>query len=235
MGKQETLDQLQELLNIPQFERILHHKVEELKLSLSDEIQHYRDVKQVFKKSAYGVMKVCELDEEEDLKSQIYHFDLNATDRGEWQVTDLEPSPPPGYSSHDIVPEGIIRYVSAFDSAPGKIESKQGFRVPELQGLTFDLMFTKYSKEHILGTIQSTRMHSTDKDANEELSKSEAIYDYDSLTFDDEINLKEMLYNLQKYPDLKAYFLTQLHMKMKPLIMQNVVDFTSISQPTGLF
>jgi len=234
MGKQEILDQLQELLNVPQIERILHHKVEELKLNLSDEISHYREVKEVFKKSAYGVMKVCEWEEEED-KSQVYHFEMNALDSGEWQVTGLEPSPPPGYSFQDIVPEEIVRYVSAFETAPGKVESKRGFRVSGLQGLTFDLMFTKYSNQHILGTIQSTRLPISHEVEEREQETQEEIYDYDSLTFGDESNIHEMVYYLQKYPDLKAYFLTQLHMKMKPLIMKDMVNFTSTSQPVDLF
>ena len=235
MGKQETLDQLNELLNIPQIERIIHHKIEELKLNLSDEIEHYRRVKQKFLKSAYGEMTLCDREADENLNVPVYHFELNANDSNEWKVTALEPAPPPGFSFYDIMPEEVVSYVSHFEIAPGKVETIQGLCLPELEGLSFNLMFTKYSKQFILGTIQTIREASDQQNNRNETKKTEEFYDYGYLSFDNEMNLKEMVYFLQKYPDLKAYFLTQFQMKMKPLIQNELVHFTSVSRPMDLF
>ena len=75
MGKQEILDELTELLNIPQIERIIFHKVEELKLYLKDEVNLYKSLKSDFKRSAYGDMRICE--DPGERKVQTYHFELN--------------------------------------------------------------------------------------------------------------------------------------------------------------
>jgi hypothetical protein len=239
MGKQEILDELNEFLNIPQFERIIFHKVEELKLYLKDEIDLYRSLKQSFKKTAYGDMEICDDEDSEKPRHQVYHFELNSTDTDAWVATGIEPSPPPGCSAYDIIPEEIIQYMNTFETAPDRIESRREFMLPALKGKAFDLRFTRYSDHHILGTIKSYRVGAAEGDEQETMEPIDTgdIYHYEYKPFedDDESNFKEFFYYMQKYPALKAYFFTELHMKMKPLIMANIAELTVSSQPVGLF
>ena len=123
-AKQKILDDLDEFLDIPQFERIIFHKVEELKLYLADEIAHYRELKKYFKKRAYGEMKVLtgeDTGEPDELEGkhkpgQTYYFALHKSPDGHWNAVRLEPSPPAGYDISDIVPEEIAEYIGTFET-----------------------------------------------------------------------------------------------------------------------
>jgi hypothetical protein len=239
MAKQEILDQLSELLNIPQFERIIFHKVEELKLYLKDEIDLYRSLKNHFKKSAYGDMQLCESEGATEKAPQSYHFELNLNEDGQWVVAGLEPEPPLGYGHYDIVPEEVIRHMVTTGSDPDKIETHRGFTLPEIKDRAFDLRYTRYSDHHILGTLQS---YATGEPSAAEYQDETAdpdqlteIYNYQQHNADDESNFKELFYYMQKYPALKTYFFTELHMKMKPLIIGNLVEVTASSRPVDLF
>jgi hypothetical protein len=236
MGKQEILDELNELLNIPQFERIVFHKVEELKLFLKDEIDFYRDIKSNFKKSAYGDLGIIEGDEWIDNSSQTYHFELSCSESQEWIAVSLEPSPPPGYDTYDILPLEMIRYMSTYATEPDKIHSEREYKLPDLIGKAFDLRFTKYSDSHILGTLKAYKAKESDSaELESDAIPTNQIYHYNQYDAGDENNYKELMYYMKKYPALKAYFFTELNMKMKPLIIGNLVNFTSSSQPVDLF
>jgi hypothetical protein len=239
--KQKILDELDELLDIPQIERIIFHKVEELKLYLADEIAHFREIKRYFKKLAYGEMKV--LNGEDALKAgeherkhkpeQTYYFALHKGPDEHWNAVRLGPSPPAGYDISDIVPEGIAEYIGAFETTTGKLETVTDVSLPSIKGMRFDLHFTRYSPNHVLGTIKRCPLEENIGDDADDVF-IEGIYNYNKK--DSQKNdYKELLYYMQKYPPLRMYFFTELHMKMKPLIKGKLVDITASSQPVDLF
>ncbi|UCH92730.1 MAG: hypothetical protein JSV88_20875 [Candidatus Aminicenantes bacterium] len=234
MAKQELLDELNELLNVPQFERIIFHKVEELKLYFKDEIERYRRLREKFRKSAYGDMQVLEAHKEIGKKIQAYHFELNRTKNDQWLATSIEPSPPPGYEIYDILPEGIVEYIGSFNTAREKIETRKELTLETLKGRAFDLSFTKYSDWHILGLIRSYKIPTGDGTEDEKPDHMTEIYNYNKKETD-EGNYKELIYYMQKYPALRRYFFTELHMKMKPLIVGKLVEITASSRPVDLF
>jgi len=231
MKKQVILDELNELLDIPQLERIIFHKMEELKLYFQDEIKRYRDLKDYFKKSAYGNLEILEANKETEKKNQTYHFELHCSTGGAWLATSIEPSPPAGYDIYDIIPEKIVEYIGSFITAPGKIERLEKFSLPTLKEKSFDLAFTKYSEWHALGTIRFYNIPTGDGIKDE---KKDQIYYYDKKDTD-KGDYQELFYYMQKYPPVKRYFFTELHMKVKPLIVSNLVEITSSSQPVDLF
>jgi hypothetical protein len=256
MNKQKMMGELDEFLNIPQFERIIFHKIEELKDYLKDEIDHYRELKRYFRKLAYGDMQVLSLEgdshgdreeyeaendgaagglagsgfhggnrEHERERNQTYRFELNRGNEDQWNAAKLEPPPPPGYDIHDIIPEEIIDYITAYETNMGKMETIKGLSLPTVKGIRFDLHFTKYSGYHVLGTIKA---HHEEKEDREEIY----IYTWKE---PEESDYKELIYYMRKYPPLRMYFFTELHMKMKPLILGKMVDVTVSSQPVELF
>jgi hypothetical protein len=234
MKKQLILDQLNELLNIPQLERIIFHKMEELKLYFKDEIKRYRDLKEYFKKIAYGNMEILEENKEMEKKNQTYHFELHCPIDGPWQATSIEPSPPSGYEIYDIIPEKIVEYLGSFITTSGEIEKLEKFSLPTLKEKAFDLIFTKYSEWHVLGTIRSCKIQTGDSTNDEKKDHMTEIYNYNKLD-SDKGDYKELFYYMQKYPALRRYFFTELNMKVKPLIVGNLVEITSSSQPVDLF
>lgn len=234
MKKQVILEQLNELLNIPQFERIVFHKMEELKLYFKDEIKRYRDLKEYFKKAAYGQMEILGANMEMEEKIQVYHFELYSPMHGSWLATSLEPSPPPGYEIYDIIPEKIVAYIGNYVTSLGKIEKLEKFSLPTLKEKVFDLSFAKYSEWHALGTIRSHKISTGDSTADEKPDHMTEIYNYNKKDTEKK-DYKELFYYMQKYPPLRRYFFTEFHMKVKPLILGNLVEITSSSQPVGLF
>ena len=234
MKKQVILDELNELLNIPQLERIVFHKMEELKLYFQDEIKRYRDLKEYFKKAAYGTMEILEANKEMVKKDQTYHFELHCPAGGSWVATAIEPSPPSGYEIYDIIPEKIVEYIGSFVTGPGKIENLEKFSLPTLKEKSFDLTFTKYSEWHALGTIRTCKIPIGEGTEGEKPTPSPEIYYYDKKDTD-KGDYQELFYYMQKYPPLRRYFFTEFHMKVKPLILGNLVEITSSSQPVDLF
>jgi hypothetical protein len=191
-------------------------------------------LKEYFKKIAYGDMEILEANKEMGEKSQAYHFELYCPMDGPWQATSIEPSPPSGYEILDIIPEKIIEYIGSFITTPGKIENLEKFTLPTLIEKAFDLTFTKYSEWHVLGTIRSCNIPTGDSTKDEKPDHMTEIYNYNK-SDTEKGDYKELFYYMQKYPVLKRYFFTELHMKVKPLIVGNLVEITSSSQPVDLF
>lgn len=234
MKKQVILDELNELLNIPQLERIVFHKMEELKLYFQDEIKRYRDLKEYFKRTAYGNLEILDANKATEKKNQTYHFELHCLTGGSWVATAIEPSPPPGYEIYDIIPEKIVEYIGSFIIPPGKIEKLEKLSLPTLKEKSFDLLFTKYSEWHVLGTIRAYQVPAGDGAKDEEPGSSADIYYYNKEDAN-KGDYQELFYYMQKYPPLRHYFFTEFYMKVKPLIVENLVKITSSSQPVDLF
>ncbi|MCP5103729.1 MAG: hypothetical protein GY950_10145, partial [bacterium] len=77
MGKEEIFAELDKLLNVPQFERIVIHKLRELEGFLKDEISLYLSIRQRLRNEAYGHMQVCEDDHQgENQTLRVYYFQV---------------------------------------------------------------------------------------------------------------------------------------------------------------
>lgn len=220
--KQEILDELEELLNIPQMERIIHHKVEELKLYLKDEIDHYRELKEGLRRSVYGEMTVLETDMETSGQEPVFLFQLNKEGDEHWGPPRLEPPPPRGYDAGDILPDPVVEHIVSDKFPLREFQTIPGLSLPEIADNRFDLDFIKYSEHHILGTVCRREVPSD--------AAVEEISHYDPREAE-ENNYNELLYYMQKFPPLRIYFLTEFHMKVKPLINGDMVKLTASLRP----
>ena len=106
--------------------------------------------------------------------------------------------------------------------------------MPTLKEKAYDLTFSRYSEWHVLGTIKNLKMQTGDSTINEKPDHMTEIYYYNKKDTD-KGDYKELFYYMQKYPPLRHYFFTEFHMKLKPLIVENLVEITSSSQPVDLF
>jgi hypothetical protein len=234
MYKKQILEELPELLNIPQLEGIIFHKVEELKLYFQEEIQQYRNLKENFRRTAYGNMEVLNVNNETGKKDQTYHFELHQFLDDPWTATSIEPSPPPGFEIYDIIPESLIEFIGSFVTPLKKTNTLKEFILDSMEGRTFDLNFVKFSERHVLGTIKNSKTPASNITADDVPDPMTHIYNYDKKDTE-KGDYKELIYYMQKYPALKQYFLTEFHMKVKPLILENLIDITATLQPVDLF
>jgi len=223
--KRDLLDELEDLLNIPQLERIIHHKVEELKIYLKDEIDHYMELKDLLRRSVFGKLTVVEPGIEPGGQERVFLFQLDKDANDRWGPPVLEPSPPPGYHIGDILPDRVVNQIVGDEFPLGEFQTVTGLALPGIEVAFFDLYFIKYSESHILGTVCRRDTPSTAVDEVHHYDPREAV----------DGNYNELILYMQKFPSLRIYFLTEFHMKMKPLINGNMVKLTSSIRPGDRF
>ncbi|MDQ1350269.1 MAG: hypothetical protein QG657_570 [Acidobacteriota bacterium] len=222
MEKQQLLEELGELLNIPQIERIIAHKLEEVKDVYKDEIDLYLSLRNDFRKTAYGNMYVWGKTEKEISHTfPTYRFELDKEKDNTWKITDIEPSLPPGYHLRDIFPPLIIEYMTSFEIHPTRIETAAHFTHPKLKGRTFNLRFTRYSEYHLLGTITEIQTQEEETPSAAPLERElDNLVDINDYYKNDnaEMNYKELMYYMEKYPAFREHVFSEFFMKWKPLI-----------------
>lgn len=222
MEKQKLLQELGELLNIPQIERIIAHKLEEAKNFYKDEIDLYLSLRNNFRKTAYGNMYVYEgMEQETPQTFPTYRFELDKDKQNTWNLTEIEPALPPGYHINDIFPPLIIEYMTSFEIHPTRIETATHFTHPKLQGRTFNLRFTRYSDYHLLGTITEIQTQVNDAHSASTMERElDNLVDINDYYKNDnaELNYKELMYYMEKYPAFREHIFSEFFMKWKPLI-----------------
>lgn len=222
MEKQKLLEELGDLLNVPQIERIIAHKLEEVKDVYEEEIDIYLNLRNDFRKTAYGNMYVFDGMEKETLQTfPTYRFELDKDKDNTWKITDIEPPLPPGYHLHDIFPPLIIQYMISFEIHPTRIETVAHFTHPKLKGRTFNLRFTRYSNHHILGAITEIQTQVDDTSSAATMERElDNLVDIDDYYKNDnaEMNYKELMYYMEKYPAFREHIFSEFFMKWKPLI-----------------
>lgn len=233
MEKQKLLQELTELLNIPQVERIIAHKLEEVKNLYKDEIDLYMGIRNNFRKTAYGNMYVCEGMEQEAQEAQenpqtfpTYRFELDKDTENTWKLTEIEPPLPPGYHINDIFPPLLIEYMTSFEIHPTRIETAAHFTHPKLKGRTFNLRFTRYSDYHLLGAITEIQARVGDAGSASTMERElDNLVDINDYYKNDnaELNYKELIYYMEKYPAFREHTFSEFFMKWKPLIDGNVL------------
>jgi hypothetical protein len=151
MDREETINEFAELLNIPQFEKIIVHKIEELKVLFKDEIEIYQKTKNKFQNYVVGNMKIC--DEPGIERGTTYRFELNLTEDGSWFPVKIDPLPSGLIDRFEIVPKEVIVFISAFTPNPEKIEKVKNFTVSRSKERTYEFYFTRYSHHNAMGAI----------------------------------------------------------------------------------
>jgi hypothetical protein len=210
MRKQAIIDELNELMNIPWFERIIYHKLEELKISLREEITMYRKLKSNFKKTHQNHLYI--FDNEHQKKIPTYRFELNKQENDEWILTKIEPFPNDGTKVDDIVPKSIINHISCVKTDRLRIHHYSGSGIPPKNGKSFDVEFTKYSDFHAFGTVHEKPDELNWNEKSDQLNLMES----NNGKIPDEIKYDELFYFMQKYPHVKYYILSYFYMKLRP-------------------
>jgi hypothetical protein len=150
-----SLEEFSELINIPEFERICYHKIEELKIVLNENIATYRRLKHRYRR--LSVLNVEEgVPGPQSSNHRLYFFQLNKIDRLTWAPVHLEPDPPESLTPADILPPCLIDVLIRYHCDPDRIRSLTHSADRPNSPAYHSLLFTKYSDYHILGLILPT-------------------------------------------------------------------------------
>jgi hypothetical protein len=220
MQNQLDLEELIELLNIPEFERIIYHKVEELKCVMGDKIQFYKNLKNNFRKAAYGNLNLYE--NRHPKKTPTYRFELNRTARGRWIPTVIEPPPPFQTNVEAILPLSAINFMIRFKTDPETIRRHIGsFQCPAGKK-SFHLEFSKYSDDHILGAIRENRSELTEGQGRA-AEKQKVV----------KVNFHHKEKEIKLQSDSQSEYLELIHyMQACPQIGEEILNyFNSIQKP----
>lgn len=221
MNDIQDINTMLQLLRIPAIRQNVFFKINELAIFFQEDVEHLLGTIEHFKKIIYPSIDISN-DPQPECKNRdkAYFFELTKEEKEPWHIS-LEPLPPSGYDIRDILPEGIILHMESYPVAPRKDINIEGFELSAIKGTVFDLTFIRYSPFYILGVVTPRN--------NSYQEKREAIFQYDPALQCDEFTFTELEYYMKNYPAVKAYFASELHMKIKPWITANQSEFTSYS------
>jgi hypothetical protein len=223
MSKEELIEEISELINIPEFEEIIIHKIEELKELLKDKITLYKITKSENQSDASGNLSVCEEDGKE--RNFTYRFELDRTEDGDWVPKIIDP-PPPYHNKYEIVPVEVIQYISRFTPNPTKVEKVKEFTSPQQKGKMYELSFTRYTHHHALGTICEIKRKKAPKPRKfPKRSIIDTQGSYKKETGDG--NYRVFMFYMERFPKFKAHQFSEFFMKWKPLIDNHMIKETN--------
>lgn len=221
MQKHLLLAELEELLNIPQIERIIFHKLKEMKSIMADEIQLYKRLKHELKNEAYGELQVVEKDSRAT-GAQPYLFELDRHEDGRWVLANLEPQPPVEYDPRDIVPMPLIDFMTSFKTHAAKIQTVSDFSHHSLKGRLFHLRFARFSEFHLMGTVTELE-RAGESSANEDnIVQISDLYKKKS----NDLKNREIAFYMDKYPAFRQHVFSMFYMKWKPVLDKQLVDLS---------
>jgi hypothetical protein len=219
MNKQERVKELFELMNIPEFEKLINIKIEELKIILAKKVNLYYKLKNEFKGTNQEGLHLFE-NGSLDRSKQTFFFELNriedtnSTTGYQWILKKIDPEPNGDIAG--IIPADVIPLIGRHKTNPTKIEFDEYFS--EKLNKKFDIKSIKYNDSRVFGTIRTIRENKKVK-ASELEDKSDTItLDVHQEKKENEKKYTELFRYMEKYPEIKEHIFTYFYMIQKPVI-----------------
>lgn len=214
MTDRETVDigELIELLGIPEVEDQFWKKLQSVKTDVfSKHIMGYREKKSEFRRRILEGMRVMSKDGGgvgAECNNEPYWFEMMLYREQPclWNITVLEPQPPPFYDRHEIVPVEVFKCIDEAPVDPDTIRMPPGIR-SELYGKTYDLKFMRFSRNHAFGAIMEN---------NEGRAKRYLEMDY---SFNESMDMayREFFSYMRRFPDIRDHFFNEFFYVIKPM------------------
>lgn len=212
MNKLELIEEFSDLINIPQFYKIIVHKINELKLMFSDEIASYLDIKESIsrdirnKKKSYDTRHVDH--------SEIYKFELFLSEDGRWIPSKFEPPIPNNLDPYTIIPLEVIRHISQYTPDPSRIEKVKKVLKDKTGKKIYEISFSRFSHHFIIGVIcEVSEINRSYKKTEKKIININESYTLSS----DERSYSELIKNMERYPELKNHIFAEYEAKCNEL------------------
>ncbi|MCK5055994.1 MAG: hypothetical protein KAT34_05025 [Candidatus Aminicenantes bacterium] len=219
MAKQEKIKELLELMNIPEFEKLINIKIEELKIILSKKVNLYYKLKNEFKGVNQEGLHLLE-NGSLDRSKQTFFFELNRIEDMyskigyQWILKKIEPEP--DVEIEDIIPSEVITMIGRHKTNPTKIEFNK-FYSKKLEK-KFDIKSIKYNDSRVFGTIRTLRENKKTGDYQLKDKGDTITLDVHREERETEKKYTELFRYMEKYPEIKEHIFTYFYMIQKPVI-----------------
>lgn len=219
MDKQERIKELIELMNIPEFEKLINIKIEELKIILSKKVKLYYKLKNEFKGPNQEGVHLFE-NGSLDRSKKTYFFELNRIEDAysrlgyQWILKKIEPEP--DTDIEEIIPAEVIKMIGRHKTNPTKIEFGEYYS-KKLEK-KFDIKSIKYNDSRVFGTIRTIREDKKAKDSYLEDKGDTITLDVHQENIENEKKYTELFRYMEKYPEIKEHIFTYFYMIQKPVI-----------------
>ena len=197
----ELVEEIKDLLDIPEVERIIHHKVKEVKDLLSKNIHLYRDLEESLLEAKPpkkpGKMNLCG-----------HRFELTLIGKRTW-IPSI-PNFRGDCGIYDIIPQEVIDFIVKYKAKPGMPIMLRGFAFPGLKERKFDLAFEKIKPTRFTGIINE----------HGGVKKTIEIENYESQADVQEkySRIKELNRCLLKNEDYYSHVTTEFECRWRPLL-----------------
>jgi hypothetical protein len=233
VDRPEWIDELLELMHIPEVERVMFHRFNRLKGELADHISQYKYLRNGFRMTTYGDLYIYEGGTSG--RFPTYHFELRYRARNGWVLTSLEPSPPKDEEIANIFPQSIINQIGAHDWELGKLEVIRNEVQTPSGKRSFEVRFSKCTDLCALGTIRRIKTWKKQGRKKERPAEDDSLFQDIKKILDAEWNLedkkdaedfKELFYYMRKYRDVRRWVLEAFFSRIKPKIWKNNVELS---------
>jgi hypothetical protein len=218
--RHKMIEDLNELIDIPDVDTYIFLTIEQAKIKFAEEIQNYRQLKSSFHQVKRSNMMLIE-DKKPTQKSQSYYFELkrikskNSKLKHQWVVSTIKPKPK--QQSEEIIPVEFINMIDFHRVDPDKIETYKRFKSRVLKK-SFDIRFTRYSDNHVMGSIREKSKDPPQKNGSE-------TYDAEGQAFKLKLGQKnikedymELFRYMEEYPEIKEDIFNRFNMVQKPYV-----------------
>ncbi|MCX6582809.1 MAG: hypothetical protein NT166_21750 [Candidatus Aminicenantes bacterium] len=204
-----NINELIEILSIPEIEDIIWKKLESLK---TDEpakfIRLYKEKKKTLRQEIFENKRkeAEETDKARHDDLRWFEIVLFNAEAHWWKLTAMEPVPMTYYDKTEILPVEVIKAVEESPVDRGKVRKITNLR-SDLVGKSFDLTFIHYSCNNAFGTIR-------ENPGAREMRHQEQDY-----TLNENM---DMAYNvfftyMKRYPEIRDYFFNEFFNIIKPM------------------
>lgn len=211
MNPERLLSELKDLTLIPNFQRALYHKVEELKIILSEDIESFsrisrtiEPVQRVRKEREGREFQLARFGDSLWIPSLVHHAPVN--------------------NIYAIIPQAVVDYISRFDIEPGVIVMKTGKTFPGCKDRVYDISFERHSDRFISGVIGEQKAVGGDTvhcDTPPDPDPDEQLYNEMGEMAE---NLKLLVSYLLKNPDFYRHVISDFFIRWKPLMDMRLID-----------
>lgn len=226
MENEKIIQEVLDLLKIPDVGWSLLHKIEELKFILSRNIDTYRNAAGMLKPSQESFQTV-----------KGTKFELNRVGENLWIPSLAPPPPPPGKmdaNAYDIIPQPLIDYIVHTRTEKGIVVMKPGVELPALKGRVFDLFFEKVNPVFIWGVAAERQLDRSGFIYPDPRTGKNTFQDLRENAEKDEI-IKLLLYYLLTCENYYHHVVNEFFCRWKPLIdSQLLTGLTELTEPTAM-